>query len=143
MEKLYSIKENIAEITLEKEIYPIVVIEKAISNFMENAYIKIKTENGKKVIVQLVLKIVNNKENLEKIIGKFYNELLREALRYEISKETKNLRELIVGRALYTTCIELDDDSSKQFEQEENNKEENLEDYDLNDIAVNWFEKKN
>ena len=102
MEKLYSIKENIAEITLEKEIYPIVVIEKAISNFMENAYIKIKTENGKKVIVQLVLKIVNNKENLEKIIGDFYNELLREALRYEISKETKNLRELIVGRALYT-----------------------------------------
>lgn len=143
MEKLYSIKENIAEITLEKEIYPIVVIEKAISNFMENAYIKIKTENGKKVIVQLVLKIVNNKENLEKIIGDFYNELLREALRYEISKETKNLRELIVGRALYTTCIELDDDSSKQFEQEENKKEENLEDYDLNDIAVNWFEKKN
>ncbi len=143
MEKLYSIKENIAEITLEKEIYPIVVIEKAISNFMENAYIKIKTENGKKVIVQLVLKIVNNKENLEKIIGDFYNELLREALRYEISKETKNLRELIVGRALYTTCIELDDDSSKQFEQEENKQEDNLEDYDLNDIAVNWFERKN
>ena len=132
MEKLYSIKENIAEITLEKEIYPIVVIEKAISNFMENAYIKIKTENGKKVIVQLVLKIVNNKENLEKIIGDFYNELLREALRYEISKETKNLRELIVGRALYTTCIEL-----------ENKQEDNLEDYDLNDIAVNWFERKN
>lgn len=143
MEKLYSIKENIAEITLEKEIYPIVVIEKAISNFMENAYIKIKTENGKKVIVQLVLKIVNNKENLEKIIGDFYNELLREALRYEISKETKNLRELIVGRALYTTCIELDDDSSKQFEQKENKQEDNLEDYDLNDIAVNWFERKN
>lgn len=143
MEKLYSIKENIAEITLEKEIYPIVVIEKAISNFMENAYIKIKTENGKKVIVQLVLKIVNNKENLEKIIGDFYNELLREALRYEISKETKNLRELIVGRALYTTCIELDDDSSKQFEQEENKQEDNLEDYDLNDIAVNWFKRKN
>lgn len=143
MEKLYSIKENIAEITLEKEIYPIVVIEKAISNFMENAYIKIKTENGKKVIVQLVLKIENNKEDLEKIIGEFYNELLREALRYEISKETKNLRELIVGRALYTTCIELDDDSSKQFEQKENKQEDNLEDYDLNDIAVNWFEKKN
>ena len=143
MEKLYSIKENIAEITLEKEIYPIVVIEKTISNFIENAYIKIKTENGKKVIVQLVLKIENNKEDLEKIIGEFYNELLREALRYEISKETKNLRELIIGRALYTTCIEIDDDSSKQFEQEENKKEENLEDYDLNDIAVNWFEKKN
>ena len=143
MEKLYSIKENIAEITLEKEIYPIVVIERAISNFMENAYIKIKTEKGKKVIVQLVLKIENNKEDLEKKIGEFYNELLREALRYEISKETKNLRELIVGRALYTTCIEVDDDSSKQFEQEENKQEDNLEDYDLNDIAVNWFERKN
>ena len=143
MEKLYSIKENIAEIILEKEIYPIVVIEKTISNFIENAYIKIKTENGKKVIVQLVLKIENNKEDLEKIIGEFYNELLREALRYEISKETKNLRELIVGRALYTTCIELDDDSSKQFEQKENKQEDNLEDYDLNDIAVNWFERKN
>ena len=76
-----------------------------------------------------------NKADLEKIIGEFYNELLRESLRYNIAIETKNLRELIVGRALYTTCIDLEEN------QEEKNEEDIEETYNLDEIAVNWFDK--
>ena len=74
------------------------------------------------------------------MIGELYNEFLRESLRYEISLETKNLRELIVGRALYTTCIQLEDGETE--EKEPNYKiEDNNEEYDIDEIARNWFDK--
>lgn len=131
MEKFYTINDNYAEIVLSKDIYPLVSVKKALTNFMEETYIKLK-DNNDEIIVQMVLQ--ESKTDLEKIIGEFYNELLRESLRYNIAIETKNLRELIVGRALYTTCIDLDEN------QEEKNKgiEET---YNLDEIAVNWFDK--
>ena len=99
---------------------------------MEETYIKISSDKDK-IIVQMVLK--ENKKNLEKIIGELYNEFLRESLRYNIAIETKNLRELIVGRALYTTCIDLENNPKG-----ENNATQN-EEYGLDEVAVNWFDK--
>lgn len=88
--------------------------------------------------IEMVLK-EESKEDLEKIIGELYNELFNETLRYEISAETKNLRELIVGRALYTTCIDTETEQEKKGESEKI--EETLEDYNIDDIATNWFDK--
>lgn len=132
MGKFYTIKDNYAEILLSKDIYPLVSIKKALANFMEETYIKISSDKDK-IIVQMVLK--ENKKNLEKIIGELYNEFLRESLRYNIAIETKNLRELIVGRALYTTCIDLENNPKG-----ENNATQN-EEYGLDEVAVNWFDK--
>ena len=131
MEKFYTINDNYAEIVLSKDIYPLVSVKKALTNFMDKTYIKIK-DNNSEIMVQMVLQ--ENKVDLEKLIGEFYNELLRESLRYNIAIETKNLRELIVGRALYTTCIDLEEN------QEEKN-EDIEETYNLDEIAVNWFDK--
>ena len=88
MEKFYTIKDNYAEILLSKEIYPLVSVKKALANFMEDTYIKIDS-NKDKIVVQIALQ--EDKKNLEKIIGEFYNELLRESLRYNIAIETKHL----------------------------------------------------
>ena len=133
MEKFYTIKDNYAEILLSKEIYPLVSVKKALANFMEDTYIKIDS-NKDKIVVQIALQ--EDKKNLEKIIGEFYNELLRESLRYNIAIETKHLRELIVGRSLYTTCIDLEEN-----QEEKHNDVEDKEEYSLDEIAVNWFEK--
>lgn len=132
MEKFYTIKDNYAEILLSKEIYPLVSVKKALANFMEDTYIKIDS-NKDKIVVQIALQ--EDKKNLEKIIGELYNEFLRESLRYNIAIETKNLRELIVGRALYTTCIDLENNPKG-----ENNATQN-EEYGLDEVAVNWFDK--
>ena len=132
MEKFYTIKDNYAEILLSKDIYTLVSVKKALANFMEETYIKISSDKDK-IIVQMVLK--ENKKNLEKIIGELYNEFLRESLRYNIAIETKNLRELIVGRALYTTCIDLENN------QKEENNATQKEEYGLDEVAVNWFDK--
>ncbi len=43
---------------------------------------------------------------------KIHNELIHEMLRLEIIAQTSNVRELLVGRALYATCIEVDKASS-------------------------------
>lgn len=132
MEKFYTIKEDFAEIILSKNIYPLTAIKKALTNFMDDIYTKIEDRDDK-IIVQILLK--RDKISWDKLIGELYNDFLRESLRYNISLETKNLRELIIGRALYTTCIDI----------EENEKEKNeveLEDkYSIDEIAVNWFDK--
>lgn len=139
MEKLYKIEENYAEIFLERELYPLLAVQKAISNFLETTFVKISTKNNK-IIIHMVLQ--KNIEDLDTIVGNFYNELLRETLRYNISKETKHLRELIVGRALYSTCIDAQDESEVLDENDNQKSDEYKENYNIDDIAVNWFENK-
>ena len=136
MKKEYIIQDKFAEIVLDKKIYPLIAIKKAISNFFNDVYIRIEEKNNKFIVD---FKLQDKKSDFEKIIGEFYNECLRETLRYEISVETKNLRELIVGRALYSTCIELYENEEKQEQAEETTNEET--EYSLEDIAVNWCEK--
>lgn len=142
MEKLYIIKDNIAEITISKALYPLITIKKAVANYMEDVYIKLE-EDKDNIIIKLQLQ--ENKEDLERIVGEFYNELLRESLRYDISCETKNLRELIVARALYTTCIDVNENEEILEEQDkkENNEVVLEEEFNIDDIAVNWFDTNN
>ena len=139
MEKLYKIENEYIKIILDIDIYPIIVVEKTISNFLNIAFAKIEREDNK-IIVKMIL---NSTKNTSNIVGEFYNELLEESLRYKIAKETKDLRELIVGRALYSTCIEVDNtENEKEIIEEENENISNYEekDYDIDEIAVNWFD---
>lgn len=139
MKKEYIIQDKFAEIKLDKAIYPLIAIKKAMSNFFDDVYVRIEEDN-KNFIINF--KLQNKQVDLEKIIGEFYNECLRESLRYEISFETKNIRELIVGRALYTTCIMFDKNEDNQEQTDELiYEEDNNTEYSLEDIAVNWFEK--
>jgi len=132
--KLFEIEDNQAKIKLNVEIYPLVVIQKTVSNYLENMYVKLEKED-KNILVNLFLK--DNKENIKELVGNFYNELLVEALRYNIGVETKEIRELIVGRALYTTCIELDENREEKIEDDmTSEKTFQKEEYNLEDIAV-------
>lgn len=140
MEKLYTINDNNAKIIISKEIYPMVSIKKALANFLDCAYFQMDTQEDS-IIIHIQLK--KNNINLSNLIGELYNEFLRESLRYDISIETKNLRELIVGRALYTACIQVEDEQSYNkdviTEKISSNQDEN--EYALEDIAQNWFDK--
>lgn len=140
MQKFYTIEDNYIIIELSSNIYPVISVQKAIANFIDIIYIKLEEIENK---IILTLKIKDNNENIEHVVLEFYNELFRESLRYKISKETKNLRELIVGRALYTTCIEMNNEINvEKIENAEDNKKFNEdEDFSLDEIAVNWFEK--
>lgn len=135
MERFYKVDGDYAIIELSSSLYPTISVQKTSANYMEEVYIKLE-EKDNCIIVKL--KLTDKRHDLNKIIGEFYNDLLRETLRYNIAMETKNLRELIVGRALYTTCIEVDEDKEEIQKNEEFSISDD-EDYSLDEIAVNWF----
>lgn len=72
--------------------------------------------------------------DIANIDKRFCNELLAQMLRYRLSVENKNIKELIIGRALYSTCIE----TAENVENEQSVVE--FPECSLEDIAVDWFE---
>ena len=58
-----------------------------------------------------------------------------EMIRYDTMRETTHLRELLVGRALYATCVESSNPSSEQIEDEGDSWRE-----DVQRIFAGWEE---
>lgn len=140
MEKLYKINDDSIEIILDLSLYPLKAIKKAVSNYTEIMYVKMSLISDSKIRLDLIIKDKEKEVSKDEIVGEFYNELFNESLRYEVSIETKNIRELIIGRALYTTCIDTDTENERTQNEEET--EEKLDEYNINDIATNWFKNK-
>lgn len=69
-------------------------------------------------------------ESEENIFNKFENELIAQETRKIIAGQTKNIREMIVARALSSTMVHLN---------EENVKDE--ESFDAKEISKSWFDK--
>lgn len=135
----YTKSKNQLVFTISNEIYPVICLEKAVANFLDNAYISFeKTEQS--IVIKMVK--LNSEFSDEEIIGEFYNELLREVIRYNVLNETKTIRELIVGRSLYSTCINTENNNN-QIKQEKLETENSSldQEYNINDLAINWFDK--
>jgi His-Xaa-Ser system protein HxsD len=128
MENFEIIDDNIV-MHLDTSIFELTAIKKAMFNLSESIECLIETENEKGI----KLVIHSNKESNDiELAKKIYKEIMLESVRYEVSNQTKNLRELITARALYSTCIDLDNGSCDQ-EVDSSNK--------IDNIAINWFEK--
>ena len=110
----------------KKEIYPREAIIKASYFFADDYYITLDSDD-EYYTVRIIAKgnIVNNE--LEK---EFQNEVLAQTNRHLISTTTRNLRELIVGRALASTMIDMRDEGFVDDE-----------DILADEILVDWFEK--
>lgn len=132
-DKLTKENDNSIVFYLNKDMYNVKTIMKAAYNFIEDFYILLNYVNSD-IEVALESKVQKNSEEMKKYKGEFYNELLRQNVRYIVAKDTKNIRELVMGRALYDTCIEYDDI-------EEDISENSSELKDELDILVNWFDK--
>lgn len=127
-------EQNYIELYLNEEIYNLPVIKKALYNFIDDGYFILNYGNSNIIIAKIFLK--NNAINKELFVKELYNELFNESLRFDIMKQTKNIRELILGRALYSTCIDTEDDENDNDDKKQENNN-----YDINNIAVNWFEE--
>ena len=58
----------------------------------------------------------SNTETVEDQIRRIMEELSFEMIRYDTMRETSNLRELLVGRALYATCVDMGREENKDEE---------------------------
>lgn len=113
------------ELRFSKKIYPISALVKSAYSFTNKAYLHLD-EDESDYIVNIVFR-----DECMFDYHEFENEMLAQTVRYEVYKQTKDIRKLTVARALASTIIdELPDNEII---------EEN--DADINSILTDWFEK--
>lgn len=109
-----------------REMYSKIALIKAAYNFTDKAYIHLDADDNYYYVT------IEPKED-EKISEKeFTNEMLTQSVRHEVYQQTKNIRELLLARAMATSVIvdenliDEDDKSDDCFTE--------------NDILKDWFE---
>lgn len=113
------------QLKFSKEMYSKIALIKAAYNFTDSAYVHLDSDSDY-YYVDLESKD-GSKEVSEK---EFTNEILAQSVRHEIYKQTKNIRELLLARAMATSVIVEDG----LEEQEESNNS-----FDEDEILRNWF----
>ena len=110
----------------ERDIYPKVALLKASYNYTDKAFIHLDADD-KYFFVEIEMK-----EPSEELSEKeFLNEMLSQTIRHEVYLQTRNIRELMLARAMASTIITetdvncLDDDTEG--------------DYNENEILKDWF----
>ena len=113
-------------IKLNKQLYPAESIKKAAYKYIDRFYIHLDMDENY-YLIELKSKHEDQMDDCE-----FVNEVLAQAVRYEVYKKTHVIRELLIARAMSSTIIGelpenigiIDSDGEK-----------------LEDILMDWFEK--
>ena len=107
-----------------KELYTKTALLKAAYSFTERAYIHLDLDESYYYVD------IQDKEDPSITLDEFKNELLGQTIRNKVSEETKDLRKLIIARAMASTLID------------ENPKEEvrSLDGSSEDTILKDWFE---
>jgi len=106
-------------------------IFKAAYLFIDQYYIRFYYAEEHSITIEITAKTGSLPRSIE---DDFSNELISQMLRYLVSEENKNVRELILGRALYSTCMDLGNSQA-----DENSIRKSTP--SLDDIAVSWFDR--
>ena len=111
---------------LKKELYSKIALIKAAYNFTDKAYIHLDADKDYYIVTLKFKEGCNIKED------EFVNEMLAQSVRHEVYIQTKNIRELILARALGSSVV-LEDENSYSDNIEENKFVED-------EILKDWFE---
>jgi len=138
-----NIKDDCVVLSINPKVYPLDAVYSAAYVFLDRAYVWLDGDPKKDILIELKPK---NKENLEKLGREFNNELINYADYQNRAKSTKNIRELLLQRALLTNDPSVVGnhrlEDSKEFDDVMKEIEED-EDYleDPEGIAIPWEEK--
>ena len=111
-------------INLSKDLYPKSVILKSAYVFTDRAYVFIQQDDN-----NYVISITSKDHNNHIVEEEFKNELLSQAVRHEVYEQTKDIRKLIISRALASTIL---DNDNTVLEYEDNALDD--------EILKDWFE---
>ena len=114
------------ELKFNKELYSKVALIKAAYNFTDLAYLHLDADD-KYYYVNIEEKN-NSKEITE---NDFINEMLAQSVRHEIYQQTKNIRELLLARAMASSVI-VDEDLNEETESNH---------YTEDEILKDWFDE--
>lgn len=112
----------------ERELYPKVALLKAAYNYTDRAFVHLDADEK-----YFYVDIEKKDSELEFNEEEFANEMLAQAIRHEIYLQTKNIRELMLARAMASTIVT---DTEPQDMGEESNQS-----YAENEILRDWFSK--
>ena len=118
-------------IEINTKIYPMDVIYSAAYVFLDRAYLFLEGDPEKQITIKIRPK---EEESIEKLKGDFNNELINYANHKNLAKESKNIREMIVERALATNDPSVIEDAEFDKIMEDINEEFD----DPDDVAVPW-----
>jgi len=93
----------------DMSLYPQEAIMLAASRLVDNWHICLERHENLMIRVTLKPKNTLPKEfSLDTLRSSLKNAVLLDSVRYQVSLRTSALRELILGRALYESCIRID-----------------------------------
>lgn len=98
------------KLKFNKELYSKTALIKAAYNFTDKAYVHLDSDD-KYYYVTLDMKESGKEEISE---HEFENEMLAQSVRHEIYNQTKNIRELLLARAMATSVV-MDQDALEEI----------------------------
>lgn len=113
----------------KKELYSKTALLKAAYNYTDKAFVHLDADNDYYIVE------IDMKQGESPVLEKdFVNEMLTQSVRHEIYLQTKNIRELMLARALATTVITQQD--LEQFVPD------GTDEYNEDEILKDWFSEK-
>ncbi len=109
-----------------KELYSKVALIKAAYNFTDNSYVHLDADNDYYYVT-----IEPKNPDYKVSEQEFINEMLTQSVRHEVYQQTKNIRELLLARAMATSVI-VDEHLIDDNETEES--------FTESEILKDWFE---
>lgn len=109
-----------------KEVYSKIALIKAAYNFTDNAYVHLDMDD-----TYYYVTIEGKTKEADIDEEQFVNEMLAQSVRHEIYMQTKEIRELMLARALATSVVELENKDEPIF----------LDEYSEDEILKDWFAK--
>ncbi len=120
---------------IDTAVYPLEAVVKSAYLFLDRCYILLYHDAEGTLRVRLKC-TSRTRADIHTIVDEFLNELLNQSLRYQIAKETRNLRELIMARALYSECLDTTSFNREGTEEKDEFAEDAL------DIGKDWFNQQ-
>ncbi len=133
MEPIYA--ESSCTFGIDTAVYALEAVVKSAYLFLDRCFILLFHDAEGTLRVRLKCKS-GTKADIHTLVDEFLNELLNQSLRYQIAKETRNLRELIMARALYSECLD-----TTSFNREETEEKDEFA-ADALDIGKDWFDQQ-
>ena len=125
---------------LDSTLYPKEALIKACYAFLDKCYFHLGIKE-KQYVVEISSKDTEIDE--DKIKKELENELLAQTLRITVANKTRNIRELILARAMASTIIDEENQYSDKLSSQQNNKGATAssieDDEELREILQDWF----
>ena len=120
-------REKRMKMQFRKELYSKVALIKAAYNYTDNSYVHLDADDQ-----YYYVSITPKDEGIECSEQEFINEMLIQSVRHEVYLQTKNIRELLLARAMATSLIV--EDNNRILDNEEQ------EVFSEDEILKDWFE---